>query len=116
VRSPLDHSPSLSALTGCNLFIKKEHISITGSYKERGALNKLMTLSEEEKSRGVICSSAGNHAQAVSYHSTRLGVDSVIVMPINAPFVKVIAIEKCLASLVRSLVVIISSLSLCMYI
>lgn len=71
------------------MYLKKEHLSITGSYKERGALNKLLQLSEEEKRQGVICSSAGNHAQAVSYHSTRLGIDGVIVMPINAPHTKV---------------------------
>jgi len=88
-QSPLDYSPSLSALTGANVYLKKEHVSLTGSYKERGALNKLLTLTEDEKARGVICSSAGNHAQAVSYHSTRLGIDSVIVMPENAPYVKV---------------------------
>lgn len=88
-RSPLDFSSRLSLMTGTQIYFKKEHISITGSYKERGALNKLLQLSDEEKSRGVICSSAGNHAQAVSYHSTRLGIDGVIVMPMNAPHIKV---------------------------
>jgi hypothetical protein len=89
LRTPCDFSPRISPLVGCNLFMKKEHLSITGSYKERGALNKLLQLTDEEKARGVICSSAGNHAQAVSYHSTRLGIDGVIVMPINAPHTKV---------------------------
>lgn len=76
-------------MIGSQLYFKKEHLSITGSYKERGALNKLLQLTEEEKRLGVICSSAGNHAQAVSYHSTRLGIDGVIVMPTNAPHTKV---------------------------
>jgi threonine dehydratase len=58
-------------------------------YKERGALNKILQLSPEERARGVICNSAGNHAQAVSHHSTRLGIDGLIVMPETAPFVKV---------------------------
>ncbi len=88
-RTPCDYSPRISALTDTQLYLKKEHISITGSYKERGALNKLLQLTNEEKARGVICSSAGNHAQAVSYHSTRLGIDGVIVMPTNAPLTKV---------------------------
>jgi threonine dehydratase len=90
VRSSLAESPALSKLTGCNLFLKNEHsASVTGSYKERGALNKLLQLSAEERARGVICSSAGNHAQAVSHHSTRLGIDGVIVMPTTTPHVKV---------------------------
>lgn len=58
-------------------------------YKERGALNRLLLLTEEEKKKGVICSSAGNHAQAVSHHATRLGINSIIVMPETTPYVKV---------------------------
>lgn len=89
-RSPLDQSVALSRATGAKIFLKKEHSSsVTGSYKERGALNKLLQLTPEERSRGVICSSAGNHAQAVSYHSTRLGIDGVICMPQTTPHVKV---------------------------
>lgn len=90
-RTPLDFSPRLSKLLpgDTQLYLKKEHYTITGSYKERGALNKLLQLTEEERRRGVICSSAGNHAQAVSYHSTRLGIDGVIVMPVTTPYVKV---------------------------
>lgn len=93
-KSPLDFSHHLSPQVGARLYLKKEHLSITSSYKERGALNKLLLLSEEEKKRGVICSSAGNHAQAVSYHSTRLGIDGVIVMPTTTPFVKVDATRR----------------------
>ena len=89
LRTPCDYSPRISPIIGSSLYLKKEHLSITGSYKERGALNKLLQLTAEERARGVICSSAGNHAQAVSYHSTRLGIDGVIVMPINAPHTKV---------------------------
>lgn len=89
LRTPCDYSPRLSPIIGSSLYLKKEHLSITGSYKERGALNKLLQLTPDERARGVICSSAGNHAQAVSYHSTRLGIDGVIVMPINAPHTKV---------------------------
>ena len=88
-KSPLDFSPRLSSACDCQVYLKKEHVSIVGSYKERGALNKLLQLSEAERRQGVICSSAGNHAQAVAYHSTRLGIDGVIVMPRNAPHVKV---------------------------
>ena len=93
-KSPLDYSPRLSKLYGAELFLKKEHLSLTGSYKERGALNKMMSLSDAEKQRGVVCSSAGNHAQAVSHHSTRLGINSVIVMPESTPFVKVAATQN----------------------
>lgn len=88
-RSPLDYSHALSKITGSRVYLKKEHLSAVGSYKERGALNKLLQLSDEERRRGVICSSAGNHAQAVSYHATRLGIDAVIVMPNTTPHIKV---------------------------
>ena len=93
-KSPLDFSPRLSQACGAQIYLKKEHVSIVGSYKERGALNKLLQLTQEERARGVICSSAGNHAQAVAYHSTRLGVDGVIVMPKNAPHVKVMRVKE----------------------
>jgi len=93
-KSPCDHSLRLSAMTGVNVYLKKEHVSITGSYKERGALNRLLQLNEAERKKGVICSSAGNHAQAVAYHATRLGIDSIIVMPVNAPHVKVKRVKE----------------------
>lgn len=93
-KSPLDRSPLLSKEFDCDVFLKKEHISLTGSYKERGALNKLLLLTPEERAKGVICSSAGNHAQAISHHSTRLGIDGLIVMPITTPYVKVASTEK----------------------
>ena len=67
---------------------------MTGAYKERGALNKILLLSPEEKKRGVICASAGNHAQAVAYHATRRGIRSTIVMPTTTPLVKVAATQN----------------------
>lgn len=88
-KSPLDISRKLSTMLQSNIYLKKEHLSMTGSYKERGALNKLLLLNDEEKKHGVICASAGNHAQAVSYHTSRMGISGVICMPENTPHVKV---------------------------
>ena len=93
-KSPLDLSHGLSEMYGCSVYLKKEHIGICGAYKERGALNKILQLTPEQRSRGVICSSAGNHAQAVSHHSTRLGIKGLIVMPQTTPFVKVAATKR----------------------
>ena len=93
-KSPLDYSSGLSELTNCSMYIKKEHIGICGAYKERGALNKILQLNQEQRDKGVICASAGNHAQAVSYHSTRLGVKGLVVMPQTTPFVKVAATKR----------------------
>jgi threonine dehydratase len=92
-RTPCDRSQTFSALTGNSVFFKLENLQMTGSFKERGALNKMLLLTDEEKKRGVICASAGNHAQGVSYHATRLGIRSKIVMPITAPLVKVSATQ-----------------------
>lgn len=92
-RSPLDYSARLSDAVGCELYFKKEHISVTGSYKERGALNKLLSLTPEQRAAGVICASAGNHAQAVARHATLLGVRSTILMPETTPVVKVRSTE-----------------------
>ena len=89
VRTPLLHSRTLSALTGAEVFLKFENLQFTASFKERGALNRLLTLSPEERSRGVIAMSAGNHAQGVAYHAARLGVRAVIVMPRGTPNTKV---------------------------
>lgn len=89
VRTPLRHSRVLSRLTGAEVWLKFENFQFTASFKERGALNKLACLSEPERARGVVCMSAGNHAQAVAYHATRLGIKSLIVMPRNTPFTKV---------------------------
>ncbi|MDH4190953.1 MAG: threonine ammonia-lyase [Betaproteobacteria bacterium] len=88
-RTPFLHSRTLSARYGAQVFIKFENLQFTASFKERGALNKLLTLSAAERQRGVIAMSAGNHAQGVAYHATRLGMRAVIVMPRGTPNVKV---------------------------
>src|SRR5215213_332189 len=86
-------APKLSALTGAEVFVKYENLQVTNSFKERGALNKLASLSDAERSRGVIAMSAGNHAQAVAYHAARLRIPATIVMPVTTPFVKVEATQ-----------------------
>src|SRR3982074_3238713 len=86
---PLVHSRTLSKLTGAEIFLKFENLQFTASFKERGALNKLLSLSEAERKRGVIAMSAGNHAQAVAYHAARLGIPAVIVMPKGSPNTKI---------------------------
>ena len=93
VRTPMMHSRTLSEIIGAEVWLKFENLQFTAAYKERGALNKLLQLSEEECARGVIAASAGNHAQAVAYHAKRLGIPAVIVMPEPTPSVKVIQTE-----------------------
>jgi threonine dehydratase len=87
--SPCPVSLTLSRLCGCRTYFKLENLQMTGSFKERGALNKLLQLGEAEKRAGVIAASAGNHAQGVAYHATRLGIKSTIVMPRPTPLIKV---------------------------
>jgi threonine dehydratase len=94
LRTPMLPAPKLSALTGAELWVKYENLQVTNSFKERGALNKLASLSADERKRGVIAMSAGNHAQAVAYHAARLGIPSTIVMPVTTPFVKVAATKS----------------------
>ena len=89
LRTPMLPAPRLSALTGAQIFVKYENLQVTNSFKDRGALVKLASLSEAERRRGVIAISAGNHAQAVAYHAARLKIPAVIVMPVTTPFVKV---------------------------
>jgi len=91
LRTPMLPAPRLCALTGANVYVKYENLQVTNSFKERGALAKLASLSAEERRRGVIAMSAGNHAQAVAYHAARLSVPATIVMPEQTPFVKVAA-------------------------
>src|ERR1700674_4269477 len=91
--SPCPYSAELSASTGQQVYLKLENLQMTGAYKERGALNKILLLSPEEAGRGVIAASAGSHAQAVAYHATRRGIRSVIVMPTTTPMVKVAATQ-----------------------
>ena len=88
-RTPQRHSRTLSEITGAEVWVKFENLQFTASFKERGALNKLLTLTEDERRRGVIAASAGNHAQALAYHAARLGVPVTIVMPKGTPTVKV---------------------------
>src|SRR5579864_2379517 len=88
-RTPCRHSRTLSEITGAEVWVKFENLQFTASYKERGALNRLLKLTPEEKQRGVIAASAGNHAQGLAYHGERLGVPVTIVMPRGTPFVKV---------------------------
>ena len=89
LRTPLMPAPRLSELTGGDVVVKHENMHPTGSFKERGALNKLSALSDDERRRGVIAMSAGNHAQAVAYHAARLRIPATIVMPVTTPLVKV---------------------------
>ena len=94
VRTPLVHSRTLSAMSGADVYVKFENQQFTASFKDRGALVKIASLGDEERSRGVIAMSAGNHAQAVAYHAQRLGIPSTIVMPEGAPVVKVQNTER----------------------
>lgn len=93
VATPTLHSKTLSQLTGANIYLKFENLQFTAAYKERGALNALLLMPEEARNRGVIAASAGNHAQGLSYHGTRLGVPVTIVMPKTTPTVKVMQTE-----------------------
>jgi threonine dehydratase len=87
--SPCQLSSDLSELTGLPLHLKLENLQRTGSFKERGALNKLLTLSQSESERGVIAASAGNHAQGVAFHAASRGIRAQIVMPLATPQIKV---------------------------
>ena len=89
--SPCTRSETFSELTGHSIYLKLENRQRTGAYKERGALNKLLSLTAEERSQGVIAASAGNHAQAVAYHASNLGIRARIVMPLATPLIKVSA-------------------------
>jgi threonine dehydratase len=89
--SPFMRSETFSQLTGNSIFLKLENLQMTGSFKERGALNKILLLTDDERRRGVIAASAGNHAQAVAYHATKRGIASQICMPLTTPLVKVSA-------------------------
>ena len=89
VRTPMLVSRTLSEVIGAEVWLKFENLQFTAAYKERGALNKLLQLTPEERARGIIAASAGNHAQAVAYHAKRLGIPATIVMPESTPTVKV---------------------------
>ena len=88
-RTPCRHSRTLSEITGAEVWVKFENLQFTAAFKERGALNKLALMSADERARGVIAASAGNHAQGLAYHAARMGVPVTIVMPKGTPMVKV---------------------------
>ncbi|HSZ66168.1 MAG TPA: threonine ammonia-lyase [Xanthobacteraceae bacterium] len=100
LKTPLLPAPPLSALTRAEVYVKYENLQVTNSFKERGACVKLAALSDEERRRGVIAMSAGNHAQAVAYHARRLAIGATIVMPVTTPYVKVKATEALGANVV----------------
>ena len=89
VRTPTRHSRTLSGIAGCEVWLKFENRQFTASFKERGALNFLLSLNDAQRRRGVAAMSAGNHAQGVAYHAGRLGIPATIVMPLSTPFNKV---------------------------
>jgi threonine dehydratase len=92
--SPFPYSETISRMTGCRVFFKLENLQMTGSFKERGALNRLLLLSPEEAKRGVVAASAGNHGMAVAFHSRRLDIAATIVMPVHAPLIKVSRVRQ----------------------
>ena len=92
--TPCPYSETLSQLTSSRVFVKLENLQMTGSFKERGAANVLLMLSDDERRRGVVAASAGNHGLAVAFHAARLGIASVIVMPEWAPLTKVVAARR----------------------
>jgi threonine dehydratase len=92
--SPFPRSETISQLAGNRVFFKLENLQLTGSFKERGALNRLLTLSPEESKRGVIAASAGNHGMALAHHSRRLNIACTIVMPVSAPLIKVTRVRQ----------------------
>jgi len=92
--SPLPYSETVSRMTGNRVFFKLENLQMTGSFKERGALNRLLTLSAKERNRGVIAASAGNHGMALAFHSHRLDIAATIVMPVFAPLIKVSRVRQ----------------------
>jgi len=93
IRTPMMKSETLSAIVDAEVWLKFENLQFTAAYKERGALNKLLQLSEAERRQGVVAASAGNHAQAVAYHGKRLGIPVTIVMPVSTPMIKVTQTE-----------------------
>src|SRR5260370_6116208 len=87
--TPTIRAAALSEMAGCEVFLKLETLHATGAFKERGALNKLLSLTEAERRAGVVAMSAGNHAQGVAYHARRLGIPATIVMPAGNPVTQI---------------------------
>lgn len=92
--SPCAYSETISQMTGSRVFFKLENLQMTGSFKERGALNRLLTMDRSEAERGVVAASAGNHGMAVAFHSKRLEIPSTIVMPVHAPLIKATWVQR----------------------
>ena len=86
--TPLEHSSEFSRLLGNRIFHKLENLQVTGSFKVRGALNALLTLTDEQRARGVVAASAGNHAQGVAHGASITGIAATIVMPVTTPLVQ----------------------------
>src|SRR6202789_826710 len=89
VRTPMVPCPAISRITGADVMLKLDNLQVTGAFKERGAANRLAMLTEDERARGVIAMSAGNHAQAVARHASLLGIPATIVMPSFTPATKI---------------------------
>src|ERR1700681_2229551 len=89
--SPCERSETFSQLTGNSVHFKLDNLQRTGAFKERGALNRLLTLTKEERDQGVIAASAGNHAQGLAYHAGKRGIRAQICMPLTTPLIKVSA-------------------------
>lgn len=101
-QTPVLHSQRLKALLGADIYMKMENMQHTGAYKERGALNKLCSLTTEEREKGVFAASAGNHAQGLAYHAGRLGIQSTIFMPMGTPVIKVTRTKSYGANVVQT--------------
>src|ERR1700722_9368665 len=86
LRTPVRHSRTLSQIAGCEIFLKFENLQFTASFKERGALNRLLARPPAERKKGVVARGAGTHAQGLAYPGGRLGIPATIVMPMSAPF------------------------------
>jgi threonine dehydratase len=99
-RTPFVHSRTLSDICGTEIWLKLENLQFTASFKDRGALNKILSLSDAERAAGVVAASAGNHALAVAWHASRLGIGATIVMPVSTPLVKITGTEKLGAEIV----------------
>ncbi len=98
--TPFVHSRTLSGICGTEIWLKLENLQYTASFKDRGALNKILSLTARERAAGVVAASAGNHAQAVAWQAARLGLDATIVMPVSTPLVKITGTEKLGAEIV----------------
>ena len=94
VRTPLLRVPALDEVLGCQVYLKHEGFQPMGAFKLRGAMNKALSLTPEERARGLVCASSGNHAQGVAYAAHKLGCRAVIVMPTNANPVKLAGVKK----------------------